>query len=134
MQTPFGAGKHEALHRISIRFFSQMMAVIIYKSNTHGTGTQDLRCALGSYTYGSKLVANLLAPIALLLVVYGVRALRPTTPPIKTFMAAKAFRVASFVVFLFCASALARIGPTQSSHVAIWLAPERMTEAVSGRL
>ena len=77
---------------------------------------------MGSYTYGSKLVANLLAPIALLLVVYGVRALMPTNTAHKAFMAAKAFRVGSFVVFLFCASALARIGP-------IWL----VTEAASGR-
>ena len=82
---------------------------------------------MGSYTYGSKLVANLLAPIALLLVVYGVRALMPTDDTAhKAFVAAKAFRVGSFVVFLFCASALARIGP-------IWLVPERMTEAASGR-
>ena len=57
---------------------------------------------MGSYTYVAKLVANLLAPIALLLVVYGVRTLMPTNDNAhKAFVAAKAFRVGSFVVFLF---------------------------------
>ena len=81
---------------------------------------------MGSYTYGSKLVANLLAPIALLLVVYGVRALMPTDDTAhKAFVAAKAFRVGSFVVFLFCASALARIGPTHVAELAGHLACAR---------
>ena len=62
----------------------------------------DLRCAFGSYTYVAKLVANLLAPIALLLVVYGVRALVAAKDKSRrVLVTAKAFRMASFVVFLF---------------------------------
>ena len=72
--------------------------------------TQDLRCVFGSYTYVGKLVANLLAPIALLLIVYGMGAVVATIGKGQhALVSSKAFRMASFVVFLFCAPRLTQV-------------------------
>ena len=65
----------------------------------------DLRCGFGSYTFVSKLVLNLLTPCVLLVLVYAmgqlVSQLAGADGNPRAVVAAKMFRVASFIVFIF---------------------------------